>query len=121
MLENLFKEMDDFYNKNIKITEKEKNKICEETKLQSKDEMWFLYKKNRISASKCGEICKKRESTHCRGLVIRLLYADPSNLENIEELKYGLEMEEIGRNRYEMLTGNKIELSGFHIEYKKYP
>jgi len=86
------------------------SQIFSQTIDQSQEKLWFEECSKRLTASNFGKICKKRQSTHCRGLVFQILYGQfEGNFDKIEYLQYGKSNEEIGRKRYEKIKNLDVE------------
>ena len=119
MLLSLFENIEDFIEQ-LKIDENKRELINSQTIEQRNNPLWFKERRIRLTASNFGKISKKRQSTHCRGLVYNILYAnEEQDLDYIEAIKYGKENEEFGKKTYEEKSGNIVEKSGLwvHLVY----
>lgn len=99
LTEENFKSVCKEYMKTIKITEDDINTVQEKTRGQSSNFEWFKYRNGRLTASKFGEISKRRVTTPPDRLVRDLFqYKVRPNLPF--QCKVGLEMEPVIISKY---------------------
>ena len=100
------------YIKYIVVTSSKAAEICCKTIEQSSSETWMKERKIRITASRAHKIKNARKDSK------RLEYFsdDLTSLENVESIRYGMEMEKNARKKYENLTGNKVYECGLVIK-----
>ena len=98
------------------LRENQKNRVAIEdrTKSQSDSIEWNRIRKNMLTASNYGEVCKRRETTFCGALVKRLIYS--THVPGTAAMQYGKEHEHDARKTLQKAIGFVIELSGFWID-----
>ncbi|KAF2901987.1 hypothetical protein ILUMI_04197 [Ignelater luminosus] len=69
-------------------TEGEIQEIQTQTKNQRESDIWYLERRNRLTASTFGEVCKRRNTTSCKSLVERIRYPRPLYARSIEWVPY---------------------------------
>ncbi|XP_025190913.1 uncharacterized protein LOC112591340 [Melanaphis sacchari] len=104
---------DNFLNE-LKTTNREK--LENETKDQSKSQLWYSERKKRITASNIGKICKMRQHTSCKKIVYDLLYSC-INIK-IKAIEYGRVMEIEAKKKFESLYNLTIAPVGLCMDEK---
>ncbi|CAI6376237.1 unnamed protein product [Macrosiphum euphorbiae] len=69
------------------------------TRSQAKSQDWYTERKNRLTASKFGKICKMRPNTSCKNTVYELLYGNMNH--KIKAVDYGRVMEPLAKLEFE--------------------
>ncbi|KAL9975222.1 hypothetical protein ACROYT_G012355 [Oculina patagonica] len=87
----------------MQLSQEQIKSIEHKTRDQSKCQLWYDMRKNRLTASKFGEISKRRKSTPCSRIVKDMLY--PKTFSN-DALKWGNEHEKTAIQEYCKATGN---------------
>ena len=88
----------DFYQDKLKITIEEAIQLCKNTVAQASSGAWYDGRKHRITASKAHIIARSRTCT------TRFRNWSSSPPEGLPGLKYGREMEDIARTKFEQLN-----------------
>lgn len=96
-----------------KLQETDKEKIFQETLLQSNSEVWKAERKKRVTASSFGKICKLRKTTSTAKTVSSLLY---STFSGNSATRFGLEHEETAIALFEKRFEKSVERSGLIID-----
>jgi len=98
-----------------RLLESSKNwqKIEYETRGQNECELWYLLRKEMLTASNFGVVCKMRATTSCAMTVKNILYPSFSDTAAI---KYGREMEEIARKEVAAKLKKEIKKCGLFID-----
>ncbi|KAI8487981.1 hypothetical protein Bbelb_344290 [Branchiostoma belcheri] len=84
----------------------------EKTRCQVSSPLWRELRKGRLTASKFGEICKRRRTTPCGRIVTDLLYK--GNVTS-KSLQWGRLHEDDAIEAYKEKTGNKVNPCGIYI------
>lgn len=71
----------------LQLSNDKYSKIEEDTRNQRDCQQWFSERRNRLTASNFGRICKMKKTTSCKNMVHNLLYG--TQLQNIKQLEYG--------------------------------
>ncbi|XP_022173422.1 uncharacterized protein LOC111035906 [Myzus persicae] len=93
-----------------------REKLENETKDQSKSQLWYSERKKRITASNIGKICKMRQYTSCKKIVYDLLYSC-INIK-IKAIEYGRVMEIEAKKKFENIYNLKIAPVGLCVDEK---
>lgn len=110
--EALMKSESEDFLKNLRRTNEEINRIERETVQQSDSSEWLELRRNLLTASHFGRVCKMRESTGCESLVKQILYT----VFDCEAMEYGRAHEETARKDLEKAIGKNIEKCGLFID-----
>lgn len=86
-----------FFQTKVTVTKQEARQIEQQTRGQADSEEWKIERRNRITASKVGGICKMREKTKRSNKVKELLY---TTFRGTPATRYGSAMEDIARQEY---------------------
>lgn len=87
-----------------------------DTRDQSSSSRWFAERRNRITASDFGKICKMRPTTSCRNTVFNKLYNSSSNVYEPLPCKYGKEMEPLAIKYFENKICVQVTRCGLFID-----
>jgi len=91
-----------------------------DTREQSSSSKWFTERRNRLTASDFGKICKMRETTSCKNTVYNKLYNSSGNVNEPQACKYGKNMESLAIKYFENKIGVQVNRCGLFID-KLYP
>ena len=94
------------YIEHVVVTSEKAAAICKNTSEQSSSEDWKRERKNRITASRAHKIKNARKEETC----LKYFFDDLTGLENVESVRYGMEMESSARKKYEELSGNEAQV-----------
>ncbi|XP_072750547.1 uncharacterized protein [Anoplolepis gracilipes] len=100
-----------------KLSENAENreKIERETKDQNKCELWQSLRREMLTASNFGTVCRMRPITSCAATVKSILY--PPQID-IAAMKYGCDREEVCRKELATKLNKKIKPCGLFIDYE---
>lgn len=92
-----------------------------ETREQSSSSKWFAERRNRLTASDFGKICKMRPTTSCKNFVFNKLYSSSLGVNESMQCKYGKDMELVAIKNFENKIGVQVNPCGLFIdEYYPY-
>ncbi|KAF2890854.1 hypothetical protein ILUMI_15319 [Ignelater luminosus] len=94
-------------------TEGEIQEIQTQTKNQRESDIWYLERRNRLTASTFGEVCKRRNTTSCKSLVERIRCPRPFYARSIE---WGIKNEKLTIEQLEKVIGRKTEPCSLFID-----
>ncbi|CAN7975931.1 unnamed protein product [Ixodes persulcatus] len=97
----------------LQVTHPKQHELERVTVGQSANERWALERRDRLTASMFGKVCKRLPTTLCGKLVHRLLYASPVQT---PAMKRGQENELKGIREYEQKTNNVVERCGLLVD-----
>ncbi|CAG9132575.1 unnamed protein product [Plutella xylostella] len=98
----------------LEITAEEKDKIEQDTILQSASPLWLETRRKLLTASWFSTVCKRRPSTNCTPLVKQILYG--TDLSNVPSIKHGKNNEYTALRELEQALNTKISQCGLSID-----
>ena len=98
--------------KKLRENQKNRENIERETIQQSSNDDWYDLRRNLLTASKFGRICKMKDSTPRKGIINDILYAPP--VDNAAT-SYGLRMEKFAKEKLEKELKVKVDPAGLCI------
>lgn len=98
--------------KSITLSPLSREQIEFETRNQANDQKWFVERRNRLTASNFGRVCKMRQNTSCRNTVHDILYGNVST----STMQYGKQFEEIGIHKLQDMIEKPIDKCGLFID-----
>ncbi|XP_022165265.1 uncharacterized protein LOC111030182 [Myzus persicae] len=104
----------------ITLSKYQRDALEIDTREQSSSSRWFMERRNRITASDFGKICKMRPTTSCKNIVANKLYSTSSSTNEPIACKYGKDMEPVALEYFENNMGTKIQKCGLIID-EDYP
>lgn len=99
----------------LRLTEDERRLIERDTVDQSDSGVWLEKRRNLLTASNFGRVCKMLPTTGCESLVKTMLYSSF----DCEAMAYGRKHEPIARHRIEEEIGKPIKPCGLFIDLEK--
>lgn len=99
----------------LQVTKDEAESIEIETRGQHENPLWHKIRKERITSSVFGKVCKRRPTTLRSPLVKSILY--PSFRGN-KATSHGIRCEKLAKDKYENITSNKVSPCGIFIYLK---
>lgn len=96
----------------ITLTESSREILERETKNQTNNQRWLIERRNRLTASNFGRICKMRPHTSCKSTVFDLLYGSTTS----SAMEYGKNTEEIALKALEAMIGKQIRKCGLFVD-----
>jgi len=85
-----------------------------ETRNQYDSQTWFTERRNRLSASNFGKICKMRSNTSCKNTVFEILYN--TNNTKTNAIEYGKKSEVMAIKTLEKIIKKPIEKCGLFVD-----
>ena len=104
MEEDDFRKAAEIFRKNQQVDREKRHEIEKMTRGQHTNELWFIERRHRLTASKFGKVCKRRLTTKSTKLVAALLY--PKTFTN-EAVTYGTLNEINAKKAYSKLNPEK--------------
>lgn len=98
--------------KSITLSMIDKNKLEIATRSQANDNIWFIERRNRLTASNFGRVCKMRYNTSCKNTVYDILYGNPQT----NAMEYGKSLEKIALKKLEEYIKKPIQKCGLFID-----
>jgi len=86
-----------------------------DTRNQNESELWLLLRREMLTASNFGTVCRMRPTTSCAATVKNILY--PPSIDTAA-LRYGRDNEEIARQELAMKLNKEIKHCGLFIDTK---
>jgi hypothetical protein len=99
--------------KSLEVTPASRDTLEKETRGQLEQEKWWEERKNRLTSSNFGVICKRRRTSKWAPIVKRLLY--DTKFTN-EATRYGQMHEKEAIRKYEEISGRRVSPSGLFID-----
>jgi len=96
----------------LTLTEEARHILERETMQQANSQRWFVERRNRLTASNFGRICKMRPQTSCKSTVYDILYSSPTS----NSLIYGKHTEETALKCLELKINSTIQKCGLFID-----
>lgn len=109
--EEINKKKKDFL-QSITLSQEVKNKIEFQTRTQTDSQTWIVERRNRLTASNFGRVCKMRTNTSCKNTVHDILYG---NVET-RAMEYGKFTEEIALKKLAKTLNKTIKKCGLFID-----
>lgn len=104
----------------ITLSKYQRDTLEFDTRQQSSSSRWFMERRNRLTASDFGKICKMRPATSCKNTVFNKLYSTFSSKNEPMACKYGKVMEPVALDYFENNMGIQIQKCGLLID-EEYP
>ena len=101
-----------YYIEHILVTSSKAEEICKQTINQSSSDIWKNERKYRITASRAHKIKNARKDENR----LKYFFDDLTSLENVESIRYGMDMERLAREKYQSVTGNRVFVPGLVIK-----
>ncbi|XP_025191885.1 uncharacterized protein LOC112592111, partial [Melanaphis sacchari] len=109
--DNVIKKKKEDFILSLTMTEAARHILERETMQQVNCQRWFIERRNRLTASNFGRICKLRPQTSCKSTVYDILYSSPTS----SSLIYGKQTEETALQCLESKINNTIQKCGLFI------
>ncbi|XP_054285453.1 uncharacterized protein LOC129001999 [Macrosteles quadrilineatus] len=113
--EDLMAEETDEFMRSLQKTEEERKKLERETVEQSNSGVWLQTRRNLLTASNYGRVCKMKPTTGCGPFVKQLLYSTF----DCEAMAYGRSHEDTARQHLERELETTIQPCGLFIHPQK--
>lgn len=98
--------------RSITLSVLDKNKLEIATRSQANEQSWFIERRNRLTASNFGRVCKMRSNTSCKNTVYDILYSNPQT----NAMEYGKLSEDKALKELEGLIKKPIQKCGLFID-----
>lgn len=98
--------------KSLDISTTDKKKLEFDTRSQANNNKWFIERRNRLTASNFGKVCKMRPRTSCKTMVHNILYGNPQT----NAMDYGKLSEESALKKLEEQIQKPIQKCGLFID-----
>jgi len=96
----------------ITLSKSQKVILERETRDQSNSQKWFAERRNRLTASNFGRVCKMRPQTSCKSTVHDILYSNIAT----KATEYGKNTEEFAMKYLKKEIGKEIQRCGLFID-----
>ena len=103
------------YINHIVVTSAKAAEICKNTCDQSNSEIWRKERKYRITASRAHKIKNARKDEKR----LEYFFDDLTSLDNLESVRYGMDLEASAREKYQELSGNQVFTPGLVIKIEE--
>lgn len=100
----------------LKLNIEEYQKLEVNTRNQRNCQQWFNERRNRLTASNFGKVCKMRRTTSCKNTVHTLLYG--TQFQNIKQLEYGKKFESEALIQASNILKKNIDSCGFFVDHE---
>jgi len=100
----------------LKLNVEEYQKLEKNTRSQRNCQQWFKERRNRLTASNFGKVCKMRRTTSCKNIVHSLLYG--TQFQNIKQLEYGKQFESEALFQASNILKKNIDTCGFFVDHE---
>lgn len=97
----------------LTVTKDERDQIVQETTGQADCQRWHELRRVRLTASKFGVVCRRKDTTSCRNLVKQLLYMPSVSTPATE---YGRLNENVAIKRFEEEMGHSVAKCGLFVD-----
>jgi len=98
----------------LKLNIEEYQQLEINTRNQRNCQQWFNERRNRLTASNFGKVCKMRRTTSCKNTVHTLLYG--TQFQNIKQLEYGKKFESEALILASNILKKNIDSCGFFVD-----
>ncbi|XP_067203566.1 uncharacterized protein [Linepithema humile] len=112
---NVYQQLEENHMEKLAENAEKRQEIELETRGQSDCELWHSLRREMLTASNFGTVCRMRPTTSCAATVKSILY--PPHIDTVA-MKYGREKEEIARIELAAKLNKKIALCGLFIDYE---
>lgn len=113
MTEEDFQMTKDEFLKQIELSDQQREELQRQTINQSSSQEWLENRKNRLTASIFGKICKRKQNISCAPLVKAIV--KPQNLSNVPSITYGRDNEHIALTQLSLQENVTIARCGLYI------
>lgn len=114
MSPDVFEDAKTAFLNDLKLSSAEREELERSTVLQRNSAEWMCKRRKLLTSSFFGEVCAKRESTSCTGLVSRIVYG--SNISHLPALRYGIVNEENAKRQLQLQENITIEDCGLFVD-----
>lgn len=97
-------------------TEEERQRITQQTVLQSQCSEWLELRRNLLTASNFGKVIKRRMTQSCRNIVKNMLYSTP--IDHVSSIQHGRQYEAVALEQLSKVHNIKIKTCGLYIDDK---
>ncbi|XP_067205374.1 uncharacterized protein [Linepithema humile] len=112
---DLYQQLEENYIEKLVENAERRQEIELETREQSECQLWHSLRRDMLTASNFGTVCRMRPTTSCASTIKSILY--PPHIDTAA-MKYGRDREEIARIELAAKLNKKIEPCGLFIDYE---